>query len=68
MWPSDRAWFLASEIDFDSTLVGGTRDLIESILDNPGLDAWPVGPDDSLAYDADRINLIHRQHETDGSG
>lgn len=66
MWPSDRAWFLGSEIDFDSTLVGGTRDLIESILDTSGLDAWPVGPDDSLAYDADRINLIHRQHETTG--
>ncbi len=66
MWPSDRAWFLASEIDFDSTLVGGTRDLIESILDNSGLDAWPVGPDDSLAYDADRVNLTHRQHETLG--
>lgn len=66
MWPSDRAWFLVSEIDFDSTLVGGTRDLIESILGNPGLDAWPVGPKDSFAHDADRINLIEPQHETTG--
>jgi hypothetical protein len=47
---------VASEIDFDSTLVRGTTELIRAILDEPGLDAWSVGPDDSLAYDADRIN------------
>jgi hypothetical protein len=58
LWPADRAWFVASEIDFDSTLVGGTEDLIGAILAEPGLDAWPVGPDDSLAYDADKINHV----------
>jgi hypothetical protein len=56
MWPGDRAWFVASEIDFDSTLVGGSAGLIEAILETPELDAWPLGPDDSLTYDADRIN------------
>jgi hypothetical protein len=55
-WPADHAWCVASEIDFDSTLVGGTTELISAILDEPGLDAWSVGPEDSLAYDADRIN------------
>lgn len=55
-WPTDRAWCVASEIDFDSTLVGGTRELVDAILDAPELDSWPVAPDDSLAYDADRIN------------
>jgi hypothetical protein len=58
MWPADRAWFVASEIDFDSTLVGGTTDLIGAILDDPALDAWPVEPDSSLAYDADNINQV----------
>lgn len=58
LWPSDRAWFLASEIDFDSTLVGGRSDLIEAIIDSRELEAWPVGPADSLAADADRINLV----------
>jgi hypothetical protein len=56
MWPGDRAWFVASEIDFDSTLVGGSASLVQAILDTPELDAWPLGPDDSLTYDADRIN------------
>ena len=58
IWPPDRTWCVASEIDFDSTLVGGTPELIQAILDAPGLDSWRVGPDDSLAYDADRINLV----------
>jgi len=56
MWPADRAWFVASEIDFDSTLVGGTTDLVRAILDDPTLDAWSVEPDSSLAWDADKIN------------
>ena len=58
LWPEDRTWFVASEIDFDSTLVGGTEDLIGAILGTPGLDAWPVGPTDSLAHDADKINHV----------
>ncbi len=55
-WPADRAWCVASEIDFDSTLLGGTVELIEAILESPAFDAWPVGPDDRLTYDADLIN------------
>jgi hypothetical protein len=58
IWPSDRAWFAATEIDFDSTLVGGSRELIDSLLAAATLDSWLVGPDDSLAADADRINLV----------
>jgi hypothetical protein len=57
-WPANHAWCVASEIDFDSTLVGGSARLIDGILNTPELDAWPVGPDDSLAYDADKINHV----------
>ncbi len=57
-WPADRAWCVASEIDFDSTLVGGSTRLIDAILDTPELDAWAVRPGDSLAYDADTINRV----------
>jgi hypothetical protein len=55
-WPADHTWCVATELDFDSTLLGGTTDLIETILDTSILDAWPIGPDDSLAADADLIN------------
>jgi hypothetical protein len=37
-------------------LAPGSNALIETILDAPELDAWPVGPDDSLACEADHIN------------
>jgi hypothetical protein len=57
-WPADHAWCVASEIDFDSTLIGGSTDLIQTILDTPALDAWPVKPEDSLACDADRVNDV----------
>jgi hypothetical protein len=55
-WPADRAWCTATDLDFDSTLVGGGKKLINEILEAPGLDAWPVEPHDSLAADADQIN------------
>jgi hypothetical protein len=68
-WPADHSWCVASEIDFDSTLVGGTTELIRAILDEPGLDAWSVGPEDSLAYDADLINHVQQLPQpTLGSG
>lgn len=57
-WPADRAWCVASEIDFDSTLVGGTIELVDAILRAPEFDSWPLQPDDSLAYDADRVNPV----------
>lgn len=56
IWPTDNSWFVASEPDFDSTLVGGTATLIDAIVKSPKLEAWQVMPTDSLADDADRIN------------
>jgi hypothetical protein len=58
IWPEDRAWFVASEYDFDSTLVGGSRELIGAILSSPDLEAWEVDPDVSLQADADEINPV----------
>ncbi len=55
-WPVDRAWCVSSEVDFDSTLIGGSTALIHEILEHPMFDAWRVEPDDSLACDADKIN------------
>ncbi|MGE5603367.1 MAG: hypothetical protein ACM30E_09965 [Nitrososphaerales archaeon] len=56
IWPEDRSWFVASEVDFDSTLVGGSAELIKAIVESPALEAWQVEPTDSLAFDADKIN------------
>ncbi len=57
-WPADRTWCVATEIDFDSTLVGGPKRLVDAILHTSELDAWPITVDDSLAYDADELNHV----------
>ena len=56
LWPADHAWFLASEIDFDSTLVGGSRTLIDAIVADPVLEAAEVGPETDLTWRGDALN------------
>jgi len=57
IWPGDHSWFVASEVDFDSTLVGGNAALIDAIIESK-LEAWRVRPTDSLADDADNVNTV----------
>jgi len=49
LWPRDHAWLMASEIDFDSTLVGGTRAVVDALVSSADLEALEVAPDASLA-------------------
>ncbi|MFT3865861.1 MAG: hypothetical protein QM729_16470 [Solirubrobacterales bacterium] len=56
MWPDDRAWCVVSEMDFDSTLVGGCRQLIEELLSTSELECLSIDPGASLGEDADHIN------------
>lgn len=55
-WPDDRAWCVGSNMDIDSTVVAGSAQLIADVLADPRLEALPVGPHDSLMYDADTLN------------
>jgi hypothetical protein len=57
-WPSDHSWFVASEIDFDSTVVGGSTDLRDAIVGDPGLEALEVQPDGVLSENGDTINPL----------
>jgi hypothetical protein len=45
-WPDDRAWCVASEIDFCSTYVGGSPALVERLLGDERLEAIPVRLED----------------------
>jgi hypothetical protein len=56
IWPSDHSWYVVSEYDFDSTLVGGSRDLADALMSTPQLETWEVERNDSLEADADKIN------------
>jgi hypothetical protein len=55
-WPQDHSWCVATEIDFDSTLIGGSLRLIDAVLACADLEAWPISAGDSLACDADVLN------------
>lgn len=57
IWPADHSWLVASEVDFDSTLVGGDRTLVDAIVDSERLEAWHVEPADSLGDSADTVNV-----------
>ena len=48
VWPEDRSWCLATEIDGECTLVAGSRELICSIRDEPSLEVQTVRPEDRL--------------------
>ncbi|WP_431277618.1 hypothetical protein [Leifsonia poae] len=56
IWPADHAWFVASEIDFDSTIVGGSRALIDAVLAIDALETFEVSADDDLSSLGDTIN------------
>jgi hypothetical protein len=58
IWAEDRAWFVASEVDLDSTLVGGSRALIDALLAAPDLEVWEVDGEVSLQSDADELNPV----------
>ena len=55
-WPEDRAWFVASEIDFAWTYVGGARGLIATLVADARLEALEVALDTKVDYMADGVN------------
>ncbi|WP_456785823.1 hypothetical protein [Cellulomonas sp. P5_C5] len=56
LWPVDEAWCLATEVDLDSTVVGGTRALVDDLLAAPGLEVVEVTQTDSLGWSDDLVN------------
>lgn len=54
-WPADRAWFVSSEIDFDSTVVAGSRALVDAVLASD-LEALEVTADTDLSIVGDTLN------------
>lgn len=55
-WPEDRSWFVATEIDFAWTYVGGTKATIEAILHTEGVEALVVELTDKPFSNSDLVN------------
>jgi hypothetical protein len=56
VWPDDRAWVLVTEVDYDSTIVGGASELIRALCADPRLEALPIREGADLTWDADEVN------------
>lgn len=61
IWPEDHTWVIASEIDFSFTIVGGTRALVDAVLDDDRFEAYEVSAGDDLTRDGDTINGTRRE-------
>jgi hypothetical protein len=55
-WAADHSWCVATEVDFDSTLVGGSAQLIADIQESADLESGEVQPTDELHSEADQRN------------
>lgn len=56
LWPRDRAWVLTSDIDRDSTIVAGSRALVDAVLADDRLEAYEVHEDSDLTWEGDVVN------------
>ncbi len=56
LWPDDHAWVLVSEVDFDSTIIAGSVELVEAIRADDRLEAFPIDEGSELTWDADEVN------------
>ena len=56
-WPADHAWFVATDIDLDSTYIGASQECVDALLHHPALEVVPAEYLASVAMDADTINL-----------
>jgi hypothetical protein len=55
-WPEDRAWCVASEIDFPYTYVGGPQELVDAIIEHPDIESLPASDTDGISYSSDKVN------------
>ena len=55
-WPEDRAWCVATEVDLDSTYLGGSARLVRDLLSDANLEAFEVELGDHLWADSGDIN------------
>ncbi|MEA3218698.1 MAG: hypothetical protein QOJ19_4854, partial [Acidimicrobiia bacterium] len=55
-WPDDRAWIVATEVDFAWTYVGGSSELIEELLNEARLEALPALLTDKPFFYSDVLN------------
>jgi hypothetical protein len=56
VWPDDHNWVLVTEIDWDSTIVAGSLELITALASDPTIEALPIREGADLRWDSDNEN------------
>jgi hypothetical protein len=56
MWPEDRAWCLATEIDLDSSYVGCDVSCADELVASAGLEALAIDPATGIDFESDVLN------------
>jgi hypothetical protein len=55
-WPDDHAWCVATEVDLDSTYLGGSDAMVQALLADSRFEAWPAALDDPVHSGGDDVN------------
>ena len=55
-WPDDRAWCVATEVDLESTYIGGAAGCVEAVVTHPALEALKVEATHGITWAADAVN------------
>lgn len=56
LWPDDHAWTLVTEVDYDSTIIAGSLDLVRALCADPLLEAYEIAEGAVLHYGSDEVN------------
>ncbi|HEY3670064.1 MAG TPA: hypothetical protein VGN51_03950 [Acidimicrobiia bacterium] len=54
--PEDRAWVVASEIDFAWTYIGASMPVVDALVDDPRIEALEAHITDRFTADSDLVN------------
>lgn len=58
LWPDDQSWALHTNVDLDSSIIGGSQELINQLLQTPGVEVLPLHTDADLSWGGDKINPL----------
>ena len=58
IWCDDPSWWITTDIDLNTTYIGGDKKLIQEILDSSALEALLVSPDDDITIYSDKLNSV----------
>ena len=56
IWPADHSWCIATEIDWDFTLIACAEEVAAALLADPRLEAFAVAAEDDLSWLGDTVN------------